>query len=230
MTAFIERPAVADLQKTLSNLLFAQLPAIVATFVRPILGPAVDNLLGRIATLTESQASAIVNVAFHTPKEKTPTPEPTKKPKGEAGTIAVTFTNGEDVPFPVTINLKAESCDGVKWKGSINIDLHIDGGVAKVDMDDTSPCAWSFAKGNTTKTNVGPFKSQIVYALNPPDPYTIVLHMTVVKSGGKKGGPGAMSFSFSATVAIAGDGTSGPLTGGANMDTPIAITPGASNC
>ena len=230
VTASVERPAIADLQRTLSNVVFAQLPAIVATFVRPILGPPIDNLLSRLAALTESQASAIVSVTFHTPKEKTPTPAPTK-PAGQAGAITTAFTSPPDAPFPVTISLKAESCDGIEWNGTMRLEAHIDGGVAKLDLDGTAKCAWSFAKGTTAKTNVGPFKSQVITATGAPQPYAAVLHMTAVKSKGKKGGSlGAIAFSFTATVSVAGDTVTSPLTGATNTNTPIAITPGASAC
>jgi hypothetical protein len=229
VTVAIQRPAVADLQRVLANALFAQLPALVANVIRPMLGPSVDNLIAKIAALAESRASAIISVTYHTPKVKTPTPEPTK-PSGKPGTIDVTFTSAQPVAVPVTIALKAESCDGVNWTGSIMVDLHVHTDVEQFDLHDTSPCAWSFAKGKTAKTKVGPFTSESVSKISGTQPYTLVLRMTAVKSKGKQGSLGAIAFTFSASVALGSTTVDSPVTGAANLGKPIAIEPGASGC
>jgi hypothetical protein len=227
VTAGITRPQINELQAVLSNALFASLPAIVSTFVRPILGPVVDNLVSRLAALTETRASTAIVVSFHLPPDPTPTPEP-EEPEGESASISAVFTSEQDVPFPVTIDIEAQTCDGIEWTGTAGIDLHIDGGVATLDIAETRPCSWTFADGDTTTTNIGPYRSQIIYELSPPDDYVLTLHATITRT--TDGGGAALSFDLSATVSAAGMTQTNPISGASNLNVPIPVSPGNDNC
>ncbi|MEO7371610.1 MAG: hypothetical protein ABIZ69_12140, partial [Ilumatobacteraceae bacterium] len=74
--AAIRRPAVADAQQTIANLVFDQIPDLIRPILRPLLQPSVQRVLDKIATVLDSTADARVTVAFHSPPATTTTSTP----------------------------------------------------------------------------------------------------------------------------------------------------------
>lgn len=81
----VRRPGIRDLRIALQGLLFAQLPALVAAALEPILGPIIADLVDRIVELQDVRGSASVSVIYHVEPEETPKPEATNRPAGNVG-------------------------------------------------------------------------------------------------------------------------------------------------
>lgn len=80
----IKRPGIRELRGSLQNLLFAQLPAIVAAALQPILGPLIADLVEELAEMQDVKGSTYVSVIYHIKPEETPPPaQATNRPAGE---------------------------------------------------------------------------------------------------------------------------------------------------
>ncbi len=231
LTLTIQRPEVADLQRTISNLLFAQLPDIVARFVRPILGPTVDALLGKLSTLAESRASTTVRVLYHTPKEDDPDPEPEPEPaEAQPSSVAVSFDPLEFGPVSL-VELSAGTCDGTTWQGRMRLVLDLAGGVLNVEyMDQTLDVGWSFAGGDRTTTTVGPFETVVSSPLRDPEPYLVTYELGIERQRGADGRTSSLTFELATTLNYGGDTFDAYGPGYANTGVPIAVTPTNPAC
>jgi hypothetical protein len=226
VTAKVDRPELRQLQATLVNLLFAQLPDLVRDLVRPILGPPIDSLLAKITDLAAVQNTRTVPIGFHIPRPKTPTPEPTptEEPKN-AGRIAVVFDN-QDSPVPVEIDLDAGTCDGTKWTGTVRLLFQVtDAAVASIDLDETRPIKWSFAKGDSTRAKCGPFKSTLTTISGPMD-YSVVLVFTIARDAAAKN----LTFTIEARVTLGPDSMNSEVSGSPMLGVPIPIEKGNDEC
>ena len=76
----VRRPGIRELRGTLQQLLFAQLPDLVAAALQPILGPLIADLVDELADLQDVRGTAYVSVTYHV---KIETPPPTEKPRSE---------------------------------------------------------------------------------------------------------------------------------------------------
>ena len=74
--ASIRRPAVADAQQTIANLVFDQIPDLIKPILQPLLAPAVKSVLDKIAGLLDNNGYAQVVVDFHTPTSTTTSQAP----------------------------------------------------------------------------------------------------------------------------------------------------------
>lgn len=230
VTSSVARPEVDDLKRTLSNLLFAQLPDILNQFVRPILGPIVDQLLGKIASLTDSQGKVMISVLYHEPKEPTPTPEP--EPTGEAGrSIDFTIVPIEQV-FPVSITISATTCDGEAWSGDVSLSFHADFNAAWIDIEGTSDVAWDFAGGDQATATSGPFDATLEIWNGNSMAVSYTFDFTITRTTDPENDD-VEALSFDAIVHATLDGTTetNSLTGLAtNLGVPIPVVPGGAVC
>lgn len=227
VTATVARPEVDDLKRTLSNLLFAQLPDILNQFVRPILGPIVDQLLGKIASLTDSQGKAMISVLYHEPKEPTPTPEPTE----EAGrSIDFTIVPLEEV-FPVSIRISASSCDGEAWTGNVSLSFHPDFNAVWADIEGRSGVDWDFAGGDQATATSGPFDATLEFWNGNAMALSYTFDLTITRTTDTENDEAeTLSFDVIVHSTLDGDTESGQLTGGTNLGVPIPVVIGGAVC
>lgn len=228
VTLTVARPELDRLRQTLANLLFAQLPALVAQFVRPILGPTVDSLLAKLQSFTDSKSSTTFQVLYHQKKDD-PTPEP-EPGANKPATISVTFEPVGETPFPVFLTLDASTCDGSNWKGTFQVVFKVDTEVVTLDLDQTRPIEWSFDDGDSTTTEAGPFQAPLRYMSGGTDPYVVTTRLDISRAQDDAGGTASMTFGIEATVAIAGMRETNQITGSSNLGVPIPVTPGNAEC
>jgi hypothetical protein len=228
VTLTIERPELDRLRQTLANLLFAQLPAIVAQFVRPILGPVVDKLLVKLQSFTDTKSSVIVPVLYHEKKDD-PTPVPTAEP-GAPATVSVTFEPIAETPFPVLLAIDAATCNGIDWEGMLRVVFQVETEVVTLDLDQTRPIAWSFESGDSTTSRSGPFQAPLKYSAGGQDQYVVTTEWEIARELDDAGGTAALTFNVTATVAIAGMSETNTITGASNLGVPIPVTSGNDDC
>ena len=233
VTATVARPEVDDLKRTLSNLLFAQLPDILNQFVRPYLGPVVDQLLGKITSLSDSQGRATIAVLYHQPPKETPTPEP--EPEDDGGvsldfTMEPTFpTSGAGGVLAVVISLSVASCDEVAWAGEVGLSAHFDSEGFRFDAEGVSPVAWSFAGGDRATAAAGPFEGTIVIPQAASSPLTYSLDLAITRTVDSQN-DGAMSLTFDVVLhsAFFGSTEAAQLEQFTNLGVPIPVVAGGS--
>jgi hypothetical protein len=228
ITLNVARPELDRLRQTLTNLLFAQLPALVAQFVRPILGPTVDSLLAKLQSFTDSKSSTTFQVLYHQKKDD-PTPEPEPETDVPA-TINVTFEPAAEAPFPVYLILDAATCDGSNWEGTLQVVFKVDTDVVTLDLDQTRPIEWSFDDGDSTTATSGPFQAPLRYIAGGTDNYAVTTDLEITRAQDDEGGTESMTFGIEATVAIAGMQETNQITGATNLGVPIPVVPGNANC
>jgi hypothetical protein len=228
VTLNVARPELDRLRQTLSNLLFAQLPALVAQFVRPILGPTVDSLLAKLQSFTDSKSSTTIQVLYHQKKDD-PTPEPEPETNVPA-TINVAFEPVAEAPFPVYLILDAATCDGSNWEGTLQIVFKVDTEVVTLDLDQTRPIEWSFDNGDSSTANAGPFQAPLRYTAGGSDNYSVTTRLDISRTQDDDGGTESMTFGIEATVAIGGMRETNQITGASNLGVPIPVTSGNANC
>jgi len=61
----ITRKEIADFQKTVSDLIFSQIPALVSPYLTPLLKPQIDKVLGLPVELLATHASGHLAVGYH---------------------------------------------------------------------------------------------------------------------------------------------------------------------
>lgn len=228
VTAVVARPEIDDLKKTISNLLFAQLPAIVDQFVRPVLGPVVDQLLGKLASLTDSRASATFMVAYHEPPEETPTVEP--DPTGEAGQSIDFVIEPLEMVFPVSIGVSASSCDGESWSGEVHLSFHPDFGAAWTDFESSSDLLFDFGGGDVATTSVGPYNGSLDFYNGNRMAVSYIFDFTITRDEDEESGAETLSFDIVIRATLDGVTDVNPLAGATNIGVPIPVVEGGVVC
>jgi hypothetical protein len=122
--AAIRRPAVADAQQTIANLVFDQIPSLIRPILQPLLQPAVKTVLDKIASVLDSTADTHVTVDFHSPPATTTTSTP---PTTAAGATATpiepcSLVTPQDVAAAMGSDLGAGLSTPEPWGGQCNID------------------------------------------------------------------------------------------------------------
>jgi hypothetical protein len=74
--ASIRRNAVADLQQTIANLVFAQIPSLIRPILQAVLAPVVTLVLDKVAALLDTSGYTQIFVSYHTPNTTTTTSQP----------------------------------------------------------------------------------------------------------------------------------------------------------
>lgn len=203
VAARVKRPELEHLKDQFVQLLFAQLPDLIARILQPILGPQITSLLSRLTGILASEGIATVSVTYHAPKA---TPTPAAAPAAVGVTLNATGPHGQ------VLTITAHACAGAisKWSGTMHL----------VDSynDFSVPIAWAFPPGGTTTTTiVGPVTEQAESLT-----LTAVIHFTIVLVLDRAGTPSALV--FHATEDLAGYG-SGAFDGlFSNFGTPIPLT------
>ena len=205
IAARVRRPELETLKDQFIQLLFAQLPDLIAKILQPILGPKINGLLSQLTGLLASEGVTTVQVTYHTPPAKTPTPAP-----GQAVGVVVKATADGAAVFEIT----AHACKGARTTWSGTIVLH------GADGDQTFPMTWAFPKGGVkTRTSVGPFS---VTASGVTVTGTFHFTITLVLDAAKA--PSALVFDLSEDI-IAPSGTATyPMNSIFNLGTPIPLT------
>lgn len=252
VTLTIVRPEMGELQQTVANLIFAQLPAIVAQFVQPILGPVVDGLLGKLRALTDTRSSTTIPVVYH---ERDPD-EPTPEPEVGAAMISVAFLavgtkdifpyecEDPDDPYCESgtiqsyLELQAGTCDGDAWSGTLREVDHmtavtVDGDNSwQNDTDQTLPISWSFSAGDTVTITIGPFEGLHVGDDSLGGHFEMVLSTTydvTIQRMRTEDGQTTLTFG----IAYHGQGSPYPILVSpqeANLGVPIPTSPGNETC
>lgn len=234
VTARIARPEIDNLKQTLANLLFAQLPKLLEQFVRPYLGPIVDDLLGKIGSLTDSQGQATFVVVYHEPPKKTPTPEP-EEDDSAGGSIDVTMeptfpTSASGVTMSGSIGLSASSCDGEAWTGSASMMFHVDSEGFTGDAEGTAPLSWDFQGSDQAATMVGPFAGTIEVPNLASSPLSYTLELSITRTQIPESEAVALTFDVILHSTFFGSSNAVQLEGFSNLRTPIPVVAGAVNC
>ncbi|CAN5496091.1 hypothetical protein BH09CHL1_BH09CHL1_11520 [soil metagenome] len=227
VTAIVARPEIDDLKKTVANLLFAQLPSIVNQFARPILGPIVDQLLGKLASLTDSRTTTMFAVTYHNPPDETPTVEP--EPTGDAGkSIDFTIVPSE-AGFPVSISVMASSCDDQSWIGEVNLSFHPDFSAFGSDIEGRADLLWEFAGGDTATARSGPFDGTLEIANGVSMSLSYTFDITIERTY-DAGGAEYLTFDIVIHATLNGVTDTNPLVGGTNLGVPIPVVEGGVVC
>ncbi|MGH2551301.1 MAG: hypothetical protein ACRDHN_18085 [Thermomicrobiales bacterium] len=228
VTAIVARPEIDDLKKTVANLLFAQLPAIVNQFARPILGPIVDQLLGKLTSLTDSRSTTMFAVTYHNPPDETPTAEP--EPTSEAGkSIEFSITAQEEI-FPVSIDVSASSCDGEAWIGEVHLSFHpVFGNAARSDFEASSDLMFDFGGGDVATTSVGPYNGTLDTFSGTRIPVSYVFDLTVTREVDENEAE-TLTFDVIINATVDGDLARNPLVGATNVGVPIPVVEGGVVC
>jgi hypothetical protein len=233
VTARVARPEVDDLQRTIANLLFAQLPAIVTQFVRPYLGPVVDQLLGKVASLTDSQGVVAITVLYHEPPKETPTPEPEPAPSDAGFSLDFVMAPIQGAP-PVSITFSVASCDGEAWSGTIAMSFVYDPEAFEIDVEGEAPVAWDFAGNSQATATSGPFEGTIVVQPTAASSLTYVLDLTITRSIelGEDDDEGADALRFDIVLhsTFFGSTETVTLVGFTNLGVPIPVVAGGAVC
>ncbi len=121
--AAIRRPAVADAQQTIANLIFDQIPDLIKPILQPLLQPAVKTVLDRIASVLDSTADTHVTVDFHSPPATTTTSTP---PSTSAATAATpidpcSLVTAQDAAAAMGSDLGAGLSIPEPWGGQCDI-------------------------------------------------------------------------------------------------------------
>jgi len=235
VTATVARPEVDDLKRTLANLLFAQLPAIVDQFVRPFLGPVVDQLLGKVASLTDSRGTVAITVLYHQPPKNTPTPDP-EPGDDEGASIAFTMspvgpTSVADGSLWYELSLSASTCDRESWSGVFGLSYHVDTSALVIDVDGQSNVSWDFAGGTQATATVGPFSGTGGIPGANTWAITYVLDLTITRIL-ELNTPQAESLSFTGVshATFLSSTTTTPLAELTNLGVPIPVVAGGADC
>ena len=122
--AAIRRPAVAEAQQTIANLVFDQIPGLIKPILQPILQPAVKAVLDKIASVLDSNADTQVTVEFHTPPATTTTSTPpTTATPAVAGPIdPCSLVTPQDAAAAMGADHGAGLSTPEPWGGECNID------------------------------------------------------------------------------------------------------------
>ena len=80
VSAVIEREDLKRLRQSLFDLLFSQLPDLIANIVRPLVGPVMDQLTDRLLQLVRVSGSQPLFVTYHEPPD-----EPDEEGNGDGG-------------------------------------------------------------------------------------------------------------------------------------------------
>jgi hypothetical protein len=236
VTATVARPEVDDLKRTISNLLFAQLPDIINQFVRPYLGPIVDQLLGKIASITDSQGTAAITVLYHEPKKETPTPE--LEPSDEPGGASIAFTMSPDgltsaagVSLSFELSVDAATCDGESWSGTFDFAYHVDSEALIIAAEGQTPVSWDFAGGSEATATVGPFNGTGTVPGATSWAISYVLDLTIMRILEVDEPEGeSLSFSGVSHATFLGSTTTTTLTALTNLGVPIPVFAGGADC
>jgi hypothetical protein len=227
VTAIVARPEIDDLKKTVANLLFAQLPAIVNQFVRPILGPVVDQLLGKLASLTDSRTTTMFAVTYHNPPDETPTSDP--EPTDETGkSIEFTIVPTE-AGFPVSISVNASTCDDESWSGEVALFFHPDFGSWSSDLDGRADVLWNFGGADSATARSGPFDGVLKISSVSSLPFSYTFDFTITRTYDDEGGE-SLTFDVIIHATLSGSTGSNPLVGGTNVGVPIPVVEGGVVC
>jgi uncharacterized protein YggT (Ycf19 family) len=228
VTASVARPEIDDLKKTITNLLFAQLPAIVNQFVRPIIGPVVDQLLGKLASLTDSRSTAVFAVVYHNPPEPTPVPEP--EPDDDAGG-SVDFTiEPVQQAFPTSIAVKASTCDGEVWTGDVSLSFHPDFNAAWADVEGTSPLRWDFAGDDVATARTEPINAILEIWNGNSQSLSYIFDFAITRTEDEDGVSLIVELVVHATLDGSTTSTAIPNDLATNLGVPIPVTPGGTSC
>jgi hypothetical protein len=121
--ASIRRPAVADAQQTITNLVFDQIPDLIRPILQPLLAPAIKTVLDKIASVLDSTADAQVTVDFHTPPATTTTSTPptTAAPPGTTVIEPCSLLSEQDAAAAMGTDLGAGFSTPEPWGGQCNI-------------------------------------------------------------------------------------------------------------
>jgi hypothetical protein len=229
VTMTIRRPELNQLRQTIINLVFAQLPAIVTQFVQPILGPIANDLLGKLQSMTDSKATAVLPVLYHERKEE-PTPAPTREGDAPASILLEVYplegSSSPAIALQTEFTLDAATCDGERWEGTLRLLFTVDTVVVSLNLDETLPISWDFAGGDSATARSGPFQSVVVYQSGSRDPYAVMMDVDISRGRGDDGRTATLTFGMTATVDWAGEVERGPITNAANLGTPIAVKSG----
>jgi hypothetical protein len=234
VTATVARPEVDDLKRTLANLLFAQLPAIVDQFVRPYLGPVVDQLLGKVASLTDSKGTVAITVLYHQPPKNTPTPDPEPEPDGETGfSLDFVMVPIQGAP-PVSITFSVASCDGEAWSGTVAMSFVFDPEAFEIDVVGEASVAWDFAGESQATATSGPFEGTIVVQPTAASSLVYVLDLTIARSIelGEDDDEGVDALTFEVVIhsTFFGSTETEQLIGFTNLGVPVPVVAGGADC
>jgi hypothetical protein len=122
--AAIRRPAVADAQQTIANLVFDQIPGLIKPILQPILQPAVKTVLDKIASVLDSTADTQVTVEFHSPPTTTTTSTPptTATPAAATPIAPCSPVTAQDATAAMGSDFGAGLSTPEPWGGQCNID------------------------------------------------------------------------------------------------------------
>ena len=122
--ASIRRPAVAEAQQTIANLVFDQIPSLIKPILQPLLQPAVQAVLAKIASVLDSTADTSVTVDFHSPPATTTTSTPTTTAPPAAATPIepCSLVTAQDAAAAMGSDLGVGLSTPEPWGGQCNID------------------------------------------------------------------------------------------------------------
>jgi hypothetical protein len=122
--AAIRRPAVAEAQQTIANLVFDQIPGLIRPILQPLLQPAVQTVLAKIASVLDSTADTHVTVDFHSPPATTTTSTPATTATAAAATPIepCSLVTAQDAAAAMGSDLGAGLSTPEPWGGQCNID------------------------------------------------------------------------------------------------------------
>lgn len=232
VTATVARPEIDELKRTLSSLLFAQLPELLERYVRPYLGPIVDGLLNQIGSLTDSQGQGTFVVVYHDPPEPTPEPEPSGEGGGSIEVVMEpTFpTSGDGAFIESVMALSASSCDGDAWSGTFELSYHVGAPGFTVDAEGISPISWTFDGSDQAVGSAGPFPGTLSIANVSENPLTYSLDLSVTRTRNPDDGSTLFTFGITLHSTSFGSTESEQVEGFSNLGVPIPVVPGGADC
>ena len=98
----IRRKEIADFQQTIGNLLFAQIPSLIAPILSGLLRPTLDSVLATLPSFLDSTAQVPVPVVYHDSTTTTTTTPPTDCTDNGNTIPAGTFTGDMAGAFQIT--------------------------------------------------------------------------------------------------------------------------------